>query len=284
MTQLTITPDIQKKKAVINGTIACGEHVQVTVSGMAQHLTNTLRLRVVFGPVTVAMFPVPPKEGETASQWTVSGSDLRCVLNLNTVQAFKMCLGWQNDCVFVLEDVGDITTTPPADPTLYFVQPKLVNGWPNRPEIQELLDVDVYPKLIQNDAAAASQLSILANLVSSIQSSLSAANAAIVDLTVRKANVADIYTKNEVGSLIAIASKPLRNLRFTLEKVGNVWDVVEFITKSLGGTVEGSVNPSAENPSVTGIVPGADGSVHTMQAMYDGDNWVIVCDPTTSQE
>ena len=61
MTQLQILPNYEKKTLKLNGKIAEGEHVAVTVAGAADWIKpddesekQTLRLRVLFGPKQVA--------------------------------------------------------------------------------------------------------------------------------------------------------------------------------------------------------------------------------------
>ena len=102
MTTLTITPDIAKKKLKLAGVVASGENVEVTVAGFGEVLTDHLQLRVMMGGVAVGVFPL-----EDNDAWTVSGSDLTCVLNLATEQAERFCKFGAEVCV-VLED----TDTP----------------------------------------------------------------------------------------------------------------------------------------------------------------------------
>lgn len=48
MSALTITPNIEKKSAVIVGRIAGGEHVSVRLKNCAALDSETLRLRILF--------------------------------------------------------------------------------------------------------------------------------------------------------------------------------------------------------------------------------------------
>lgn len=115
MTTLTITPDIAKKKLKLAGTVASGEKVAVTIVGFGTMPVENLRLRVMIGNVTVGYFPL-----EDEDEWTVSGSDLSCTLNLFTEQAERWCR-FGADVLFMLEDIGT--------PQLYGVANKDILPW-----------------------------------------------------------------------------------------------------------------------------------------------------------
>ena len=59
MTTLTITPNYEKKRLKLAGTVAAGEHVAVTIVGGGAWIGTgkALRLRVICGARTVAKFP-----------------------------------------------------------------------------------------------------------------------------------------------------------------------------------------------------------------------------------
>lgn len=117
MTELRITPNEASKKLAIDGRIAAGEHIQLTLVGYASKATDSeLRLRVLFGDKTVAMFPLL----ETDS-WTIEGNDATCVLNLNTDRAAKL-LKFGGECMWVLDDVSIYT--------LYGMKAHYVGPWP----------------------------------------------------------------------------------------------------------------------------------------------------------
>lgn len=100
MTTLTITPDIAKKRLKLSGTVASGEKVAVTVAGFGTMPVENLRLRVMVGGVAVGYFPL-----EDGDEWTVSGPDLSCTLNLYTEQAERWCR-FGADALIMLEDFG----------------------------------------------------------------------------------------------------------------------------------------------------------------------------------
>lgn len=100
MTALTITPDAAKKRLKTAGKVASGEKVAVTIPGFGAVSPGNLRLRVMFGGVTVGMFPL-----EDTDEWGRDGESLTCTLNLATEQAERFCKFGVDACV-VLEDVG----------------------------------------------------------------------------------------------------------------------------------------------------------------------------------
>lgn len=131
MTTLSISTNLAKKKAKLDGVIAAGEHVAVTIADAASLLTSTLKLRVVFCARTVAVFPL-----ETTDAWGEDGDGLTCELNLNTQQMMKLCRAPEQGCLFILEDA--------ATNTLHFVQEHTVKGWPEGRGDGELVDLDGY--------------------------------------------------------------------------------------------------------------------------------------------
>ncbi len=117
MTELIITPNEASKKLAIEGRIAAGEHIQLTLVGYASKVNDSeLRLRVLFGDKTVAMFPLI----ETDS-WSIEGDDATCILNLNTDRAAKL-LKFGGECMWVLDDVSIYT--------LYGMKAHYVGPWP----------------------------------------------------------------------------------------------------------------------------------------------------------
>lgn len=155
MTTLTINPSIDRKSAKCVGRVAAGEHVAVTISGMgACSSSSTMFLRVMFGARTIAQFPQPVEQGATQDSWGTGGTggaDLTCTLNLNTVEALKTCYGPQNECVVILEELGDSAGN--QEPTLYFVAPITLFWWPQKREEEQPYDLGRYPGLIANWAA-----------------------------------------------------------------------------------------------------------------------------------
>lgn len=125
MSALTITPNIAKKTAKVVGTVSAGEKVSVTLKDCASLDTTTLRLRVMIANKMLAVFPVPPEEGETQARFTVSGSDLTCTLNLCTqqmLQRFKRVP--EMEVMFVLDDVAESIRQ------VYFFGFCEIYGWP----------------------------------------------------------------------------------------------------------------------------------------------------------
>lgn len=140
MVELTITPNLSKKTAkIVGGLVAAGEHVFVTIKDGGALVSEDLRLRLMIGPHTVAIFPC----GEDDA-WVFSDDDVdaTCIINLNTKQFRRLCVGPQIGCAFVLEDtnVGQ----------LYFVAPHYACGWPRGRGDEELIDIDAGNATLEN--------------------------------------------------------------------------------------------------------------------------------------
>jgi hypothetical protein len=139
MTTLAIMATYEKKRLKCYGTVAAGEHVAVTITDGAQWIGEgkALRLRVLFGPDTVGVFPFA--DGDA---WTATGTqnaDAACELNLNTLQAEKY-LKHGGTCLWILDDV--------ENHTLYATGEFDVLPWPKRRGIDEPIDLDGYPLLL----------------------------------------------------------------------------------------------------------------------------------------
>ena len=145
MTSLTISPDHSKKTAKITGTIAAGEVVAVTITGAKDWITATLRLRVVgAGGETLAQFE---KDSEAGIDWSYSGENATCELNLNTVEMMAAVpRGATTPFLFVLDD--------PDDETLYFKSFHPVTHWPQRVGEDSPADLGGYRDFVEECRAA----------------------------------------------------------------------------------------------------------------------------------
>ncbi len=167
MTALTIIPDYGKKRLKLVGTVAAGEHVSVRVIGGAEWIQpgedaegQTLRLRVLFGGHTVAMFPRPEQPdadpSEPTDEWSEDPedpSDAACELNLNSIPAEKL-LRCGGECLCILDD--------PVNHTMYGAGEFRVEPWPKMRPADEPYSLDDYPDFVQEakDAIAAAQTAI----------------------------------------------------------------------------------------------------------------------------
>lgn len=143
MTTLKIIPDFKNKTAECIGYPSAGEHVEVCIVGGASLLpSSTLRFRVKFGRVTLALFPRP----EVNETWETEGADLKCHLNLNTIQARRVCRTGNTVCHAILDQVGDDEHT--VEPTLFFDDLFDVTPWHLEPGADEPYDLDIYPNQI----------------------------------------------------------------------------------------------------------------------------------------
>lgn len=139
MTSLTITPNVERKRLKLAGTVASGEKVAVTVAGSGETSATNLRLRVMAGPVTVGVFPPEETDG-----WTVAGDDLMCVLSLATEQAERHCKFGAETCV-LLEDTGI--------PQLYGAGPLALCPWVKMAEVDVPVNLDDYKSKVAKSAS-----------------------------------------------------------------------------------------------------------------------------------
>lgn len=139
MSELVITPNIARKTAKAAGAVCAGEKVSVTLKGCAALDTETLRLRVTFMNRTLAVFPVPPVEGEAQTRFTVSGEDLSCTLNLCTVQMLRLFrCACEMEVLLVLDDVAESVRQ------VYFLCPAEIRGWPMEKGADVPIDLSGY--------------------------------------------------------------------------------------------------------------------------------------------
>lgn len=151
MTELAITPNYEKKRLKLAGTVAAGEHVAVTIVGGGAWIGTgkALRLRVICCARTVAKFPLWtednaedwPEDVTSADAWDSAneGADATCVLNLNTVPAAKL-LRFGGMCLWVLDDA--------ENHTLYGSGEYIVEPWPKERGEDEPYYLDEYPDIV----------------------------------------------------------------------------------------------------------------------------------------
>lgn len=101
MTELKITPDAAKKRMRVEGRVAAGEKVAVTLVGFGEMDKATTRLRVLFMNTLVAV-----AGGGGSAAWEADGEDLTGVLDLNTVEAEQVTRCCDANCLFILDDVS----------------------------------------------------------------------------------------------------------------------------------------------------------------------------------
>ena len=150
MSALTFRPDFNVKHAVIEGVVAAGEKVAVTLKDCAAKNSSNLRLRVMFNGKTLARFPLSDTD-----HFTVSGADLTCTLNLNTMQMLKLMRRIPElDLWFVLDDPGDSVRQ------MYFTEYHEINGWPHEIGTDSPIDVNTYRTDIDTLNAEVSALAV----------------------------------------------------------------------------------------------------------------------------
>ncbi len=101
MTELRITPDAARKRMRVEGRVAAGEKVAVTLVGFGEMDMATTRLRVLFMNTLVAV-----AGGGGSAAWEADGEDLTGVLDLNTVEAEQVTRCCDANCLFILDDVS----------------------------------------------------------------------------------------------------------------------------------------------------------------------------------
>lgn len=162
MSEIVITPDFEKKTATIAGVASAGEKVAVTLKNCATKNTSTLRLRVLFMKKMLAVYPIPPEEGETADTFTVSGSDLTCTLNLCTDTALKVFKRIPElEVMFILDDTASSVRQ------MYFRDFHTLLGWP-----QEITDnpIDLSTYVDRMEAFAADVAEMREDIDSAVDS------------------------------------------------------------------------------------------------------------------
>ena len=162
MSEIVITPDFEKKTATIAGVASAGEKVAVTLKNCATKNTSTLRLRVLFMKKMLAVYPIPPAEGETADTFTVSGSDLTCTLNLCTDTALKVFKRIPElEVMFILDDTASSVRQ------MYFRDFHTLLGWP-----QEITDnpIDLSTYVDRMEAFAADVAEMREDIDSAVDS------------------------------------------------------------------------------------------------------------------
>ena len=162
MSEITITPNFDDKTATIEGVASAGEKVLVTLKNCSTRNSSTLRLRVLFVKKMLAVYPVPPEKGKTADVFTVSGSDLTCVLNLCTDTAMKVFKRLPElDVMFILDDIGSSVRQ------MYFRDFHTILGWP-----QEITDnpIDLSTYADRMDAFAADVAEMRSDIDDAVES------------------------------------------------------------------------------------------------------------------
>lgn len=150
MTELRITPNLDKKSAKFHGTIAAGERVHIVIQSDVAFGDN-LRFRAVsVGGKTLAQFPYNDDD-----KWDIVDGAYECDLNLNTVQMLEVVpAGATVPILFVLDDA--------VENTLYFKDFTNVTHWPRKEGEDIPVDlsgyVDYYKEIQDNISTIESQI------------------------------------------------------------------------------------------------------------------------------
>jgi hypothetical protein len=156
MTELRITPNLDKKSAKFHGTIAAGERVHIVIQSDVAFGDN-LRFRAVsVGGKTLAQFPY-----DDEYKWDIVDGAYECDLNLNTVQMLEVVpAGATVPILFVLDDA--------VENTLYFKDFTNVTHWPRKEGEDIPVDlsgyVDYYKEIQDNISSIESQIAKKADM------------------------------------------------------------------------------------------------------------------------
>lgn len=227
MSALTFRPDFNVKHAVIEGVAAAGEKVAVTLKDCAAKNSSKLRLRVMFNGKTLARFPLSDTD-----HFTVSGADLTCTLNLNTMQMLKLMRRIPElELWFVLDDPGDSVRQ------MYFTEYHAINGWPHEIGTDSPVDVNTYRTDIDSLNASVTELaSLLAseirrvlNEVSTKVTKVAGKGLSTIDLT--SAILSSLATKTELSAHIGnsgvhVSSSERSNWNAALSQIGLKQDII----------------------------------------------------------
>ena len=193
MSTLTITPFLARKTAKCSGVVAGGEQVDVTIVNAAGIETRGLRLRMLFDDRTFAKYPLYDSDA-----WTVDGSSIRFVLNLETAPVLELFRSRLPACLFgfVLDNV--------ETGELYFDTRHEVKRWSRVVGRDEPVDLHHY----RDD-----MVTILLNLSdtsSALQGKVESEpgkGLSTLDVTpemmAAKADAADVYTKREADKAVS---------------------------------------------------------------------------------
>lgn len=259
MSELVITPNLQKKTAKIVGRIAGGEHVTVTLKDCVTLKTSTLRLRILFFRQAVARFPMPAEAEKSQEAFTVSGSDLTCEMNLNTVQMEKALRRFPElEMMFVLDDPGSDVKQ------LYFASMHAVQGWPKEYGEDVPADLDGYVDFVSE---VDSRIAAIQQIVTTAVATLTAA----MDTKVDKVDGKGLSTYDLTQALVDSFAK-------SVDFNAHVSDAVKHISEAERSAWNLNTTAFAKKQDVIVqdgclYVPdrNQDGVWRRMQAYYDTD-------------
>lgn len=274
MSEITITPNFEEKTATIEGVASAGEKVLVTLKNCSAWNSSTLRLRVLFLKKLLAVYPVPPEEGASADTFTVSGSDLTCVLNLCTDTALKTFKRLPElEVMFILDDIGSSVRQ------MYFRDFHTLLGWPQ--EITDNpIDLSTYADRMAEFAADVAEMrSDISGAVASMNVSLQG--------KVDKVNGKGLST-------VDVTPETIASFATAADLAGHVADTTHHILNSERLNWNGKVNPAdianKQDIIVSGgylYVPRGGDFIpqryHRAQIVYDNDLGMLVLDVGEAQ-
>lgn len=262
MSNLTITPNIEKKTAKIVGTVSAGEKVFVTLKACASLASPMLRLRVMFTNKMLAVFPTePPAADETECPFATDGNDLECTLNLCTDQmlsAFRRIPSME--LMFVLDNVASDVRQ------VYFFGFREILGWPQEPGADLPIDLAGY-----GDKIAELEESI-SDMGAAHDADISAVAASIEGKVDKQAGMGLSHVDVTTETLGAVALKS----ELEAHSGDDTIHITQAERSAWNAKADASQLPSKQDVIVQEgylYVPDrdVDGRWHRMQAYYDSD-------------
>lgn len=263
MTELKITPDAAKKRMRVEGRVAAGEKVAVTLVGFGEMDKATTRLRVLFMNTLVAV-----AGGGAGAAWEADGEDLTGVLDLNTVEAEQVTRCCDANCLFILDDVSAGVRQ------LYATAEHEVMKWIKAPGADVPTSLDGYADILAETRAEVEAFKTeIGGRLSSYQAELDAALAEYSEAMNTRAEQfeAEVRSKTAANAVAITAEEAARKAADAeiVKSLGTVSDKVDGKQDTLTADQLKAVNSGIDAEKVRKIEENA-AAVSTLKADIDG--------------
>lgn len=263
MTELKITPDAAKKRMRVEGRVAAGEKVAVTLVGFGEMDKATTRLRVLFMNTLVAV-----AGGGGSAAWEADGEDLTGVLDLNTVEAEQVTRCCDANCLFILDDVSAGVRQ------LYATAEHEVMKWIKAPGADVPTSLDGYADILAETRAEVEAFKTeIGGRLSSYQAELDAALAEYSEAMNTRAEQfeAEVRSKTTANAVAITAEEAARKAADAeiVKSLGTVSDKVDGKQDTLTADQLKAVNSGIDAEKVKKIEENA-AAVSTLKADIDG--------------
>ena len=263
MTELKITPDAAKKRMRVEGRVAAGEKVAVTLVGFGEMDKATTRLRVLFMNTLVAV-----AGGGGSAAWEADGEDLAGVLDLNTVEAEQVTRCCDANCLFILDDVSAGVRQ------LYATAEHEVMKWIKAPGADVPTSLDGYADILAETRADIEAFKTeIGGRLSSYQVELDAALAEYSEAMNTRADQfeAEVRSKTAANAVAITAEEAARKAADAeiVKSLGTVSDKLDGKQDTLTADQLKAVNSGIDEGKVRKIEENA-AAVSTLKADIDG--------------